>query len=314
MAFLIDFHTHFFSRTFFQALAKASPISDDPDASMERVANSAGLELPSESDDEHLQLWLREADRHGVSHFVSFASAPEEIPVLSKMAESAQGRLIPFAVIDPTAPDCSEQLDDLLESKKFRGAVLFPAMHNYSIDGPEAARIFRTLDKHRAVAVVHCGMLNVPLRDRFGLPRNYNLTLANPLHLISVADRYADVQFVIPHFGAGFFRETLMAGSQCERVYVDTSSSNTWREVQTTPLDLADVFDRTLGVFGSDRILFGTDSCVFPRGWRHDVFLAQREALGACGLTAAEKAKILGENAAHLLRIRSQSEAVQSPI
>ena len=74
------------------------------------------------------------------------------------------------------------------------------------------------------------------------------------------------------------------------------------------------VFERTLGVFDPRRVLFGTDSCVFPRGWRHEVFLSQREAMGACGLDAGEKAQVLGGNAAHVLRIRSQSEAVRSPV
>ncbi len=314
MASLIDFHTHFFSKSFFNALARASAFSDDPESAVKRVASAAGIEIPSQDNDEHLQKWLREMDRHGVSHAVSFASVPEEISVVAEAAERSEGRLIPFTVIDPTKADCSEKLDELLGSRGFRGAVMFPAMHRYAIDGPEADRVFRILNNHRATAVVHCGMLKVPLRDRFGLERNYDLNLANPLQLISVADKHADVSFVIPHFGAGFFRETLIAGAQCENVYVDTSSSNSWRATQPTKLQIADIFERALGVFGADRILFGTDSCVFPRGWRHDILLAQREALGACGLDSSEKAKVLGENAAHLLRIRSQSDAIRSPL
>ena len=314
MASLIDFHTHFFSRSFFLALAEASAFSDDPEAAVLRVANSAGLELPAEDDLEHLQKWTEQMDRHGVSHMVSFASVPQEIAVLAHVAEASEGRIVPFAITDPTRSDCAEKVDDLLTNKGFRGVVLFPAMHGYSLDGPEAAELFHTLDKHRATAVVHCGMLKVPLRDRFGLARNYDLTKANPLHLVSVADEHDAVRFVIPHFGGGFFRETLIAGSQCENIYVDTSSSNDWRKTQPHPLEMADIFERALGVFGTGRILFGTDSCVFPRGWRHDIFLTQREAMGACGLNGEEKAQVLGENAAHVLRIRSQSEAVRSPV
>ena len=33
---------------------------------------------------------------------------------------------------------------------------------------------------------------------------------------------------IIPHFGAGFFREALMAADQCPTIHLDTSSSNSW--------------------------------------------------------------------------------------
>src|SRR5206468_11927679 len=106
-----------------------------------------------------------------------------------------------------------------------RGGLFFPALHHYSIQGPEAAALFEVLDAHGAPAVVHCGLLRVPLRDRFGLPRQIDLARANPLDLIGPAERFGHVAFVIPHFGAGFLRETLLAGAQCANVYVDTSSS-----------------------------------------------------------------------------------------
>jgi hypothetical protein len=143
----------------------------------------------------------------------------------------------------------------------------------------------------------------MPLRERFGLPRQVDLTCANPLDLIGPAERFAHVPFVVPHFGAGFLRETLLAGAQCANVYVDTSSSHTWLKTEPAHLSLADVFERALAVFGPERILFGTDSSTFPRGWRRDLLLAQREALGACGVREEDRARILGMNAAQLLRI-----------
>jgi predicted TIM-barrel fold metal-dependent hydrolase len=113
------------------------------------------------------------------------------------------------------------------------------------------------------------------------------------------------VRFVIPHFGGGLLRETLMAGSLCENLWVDTSSSNGWLATQPAAMSLADVFERALGVFGPERILFGTDSSVFPRGWRQDLFSAQREALGACGIGEPARKRIMAENAAELLGLPS---------
>jgi uncharacterized protein len=53
---------------------------------------------------------------------------------------------------------------------------------------------------------------------------------------------------VIPHFGAGYFREALMVADLCPNVYLDTSSSNGWMRYQTEDLDLARVFRKALEV------------------------------------------------------------------
>src|SRR5688572_13888432 len=303
MPFLADFHTHFFSRTLFEALAAASPLSGSAAERLERVTRSLGLALPPADHGEHLARWQDEMERHGISHLVSFASAPEEEEVLAALVPGAEGRISFFAYADPRQPDAAARLAGLLENGKVRGPLFFPALHHYRLDSPEAARMFEVLDAHCAPAVVHCGLLRMPLRERFGLPLAVDLQLANPLDLVRPAEHFQRVTFVVPHFGAGFLRETLLAGAQCRNVYVDTSSSQAWLATEPAGLTLVDVFERTLAVFGPERILFGTDSSVFPRGWRRELLVAQREALGACGVREEDRARILGLNAAQLLRL-----------
>ena len=87
---------------------------------------------------------------------------------------------------------------------------------------------------------------------------------------------------IIPHFGAGLFREALMVADLCPNVLLDTSSSNGW--IRYHPgLTLADVFRRALDVVGPDRLLFGSDSSFFPRGWVKDVYAQQSAALDEVG-------------------------------
>ena len=301
MPALIDFHTHFFSRTLFEVLAAGSPLPGSQSERIERATRSLGLELPVRDPVEHMGRWLGELDRHGVAHMVSFASVPEEIPVLAEVAGMSRGRITPFAIVDPLRPGAVQRLAGLLEERAFRGALFFPAMHGFPVDGPEARDVFAVLAEFDAPAIVHCGILKMPLRDRFCIKQSFDISLANPLSLVGPAHRHSDVSFVIPHFGAGMFREALIAGAQCSNIFLDTSSSNDWIRTQPVKMTLADVFERALGVFGTDRILFGTDSSVFPRGWRRDLLLAQREALGACGVREEEQAKIFGGNAARLL-------------
>ena len=100
---------------------------------------------------------------------------------------------------------------------------------------------------------------------------------------------------IIPHFGAGFLREALMAADQCPTIHLDTSSSNGWTRFHAS-LSLEDVFRQTLLVMGPDRLLFGTDSSFFPRGWQQPVFDAQQGILESLGLSAEDRNKIVRQN------------------
>ncbi|MGH9662388.1 MAG: amidohydrolase family protein, partial [Bryobacteraceae bacterium] len=107
--------------------------------------------------------------------------------------------------------------------------------------------------------------------------------------------------FVVPHFGAGYFREALMLCDLCPNVVLDTSSTNSWKRYQTPEIDLAAVFRRALDVAGPGRLLFGSDSSFFPRGWHAAIFEAQSAALASLGAGAETAAAIFGGNLVRFL-------------
>jgi predicted TIM-barrel fold metal-dependent hydrolase len=297
----VDFHLHLFSRPYFEALAAQSPQEGTAGEKLARAAERARIELPSLDLASHVARWLAELDRHAVERACAFASAPEEVPALAEAARVSRGRLVPFALVNPKAPGAPERVRGLLQDDSFRGVLLFPALHHYDVAGPECAPLLKVLDELGAIAYVHCGLLVVKLRDLLGLPRMADPRFANPLSVIAAANANPRVRFVIPHFGAGFFRETLLAGAQCPNVLVDTSSSNSWIATQPAKLTLRDVFERALAVFGPERILFGTDSNVFPAGWRADRLSDQRAALASLGAEPQIVDGIFGGNARRLL-------------
>ena len=86
-----------------------------------------------------------------------------------------------------------------------------------------------------------------------------------------------------------------MAADLCPNLHVDTSSSNAWTKY-TPGLRLVDVFRQALAVLGPERILFGSDSSFFPRGWQHTVLDAQRAALDEIALDAESRAAIFAGN------------------
>jgi len=281
---VIDFHSHFFSRPFFETLAAQSPLPGTVESRLQAVADRTGIEIPPPGVRAHVDRWIAELDAAGVDHMVTFASVPEEAPAVAEAIRLASGRLSGCALLNPQADGALETLRGHFEERGFKGVLLFPAMHHFLLHDGGFGALLELLDENEAIVYVHCGVLVVKLRDLIGLPRPYDLFFANPLHVVPAANRAPRAKFVIPHFGAGFFRETLMAGAQCENIHVDTSSSNSWIRTQSHGMNLREVFARALEVFGEERVLFGTDSGTFPAGWRRDRLEEQRgivEDLGA---------------------------------
>ncbi|MEL6430778.1 MAG: amidohydrolase family protein [Planctomycetota bacterium] len=298
---IVDFHTHLFSRPFFDSIAQASPLPGTPKEKLARVAQQVGIELPDGDVDAHLARWTASLDANGVERVAGFASAPEEIPTVLDMAARSGGRVTPIAITNPAAAGAADRLRPLFEERGLRGVLLFPAVHHYALSSPAVKPVLDLLEEHHAVAYVHCGVLVVKLKDLLGLPRPYDLRYANPLEVIPAANDFPRVTFCIPHFGAGFFRETLLAGAQCRNVVTDTSSSNGWIKTQPRALELRDVLARSLDVFGTERVLFGTDSGTFPAGWRRDRFEQWTGVVDELGLSAEERAAFFAENAERTL-------------
>ena len=142
---------------------------------------------------------------------------------------------------------------------------------------------------------VHCGVLTVGVRKKLGLPSRFDLRLGDPLALARTALGFPQVPVIVPHFGAGFFREALMAADQCPTIHLDTSSSNSWIR-----------FDRarrsrrfSAGASPSSapsRLLFGTDSSFFPRGWQAGIYEEQQRIMNSLGVSVDDRAAIFGGN------------------
>jgi predicted TIM-barrel fold metal-dependent hydrolase len=138
-------------------------------------------------------------------------------------------------------------------------------------------------------------MLTVGVRKMLGLPSRFDLRLGDPLAVSRLALGYPGVPVIIPHFGAGYLREALMAAEQCPTIHLDTSSSNGWMRYHDG-LTLERVFRTALAVVGPSRLLFGTDSSFFPRGWQQGIYDEQQRVLSSLGVSDADKTAILGGN------------------
>ena len=110
-----------------------------------------------------------------------------------------------------------------------RVACLFPAMHHVPLTDPRVHRVVEAVAAQPGTAVfVHCGVLSVGVRKKLGLPSPFDLSLGDPLGITRLRSRFPRLPFIVPHFGAGMLRETMMAADACPNIHVDTSSSNSW--------------------------------------------------------------------------------------
>jgi predicted TIM-barrel fold metal-dependent hydrolase len=290
-----DAHIHFFSHGFFSLLARQKE-----GLTVEAMGPILGWEMPAEEPELLAARWVQELDRHGVAQAVLIASLPGDEASVIAAVKAFPGRFYGYFFLNPLAQDAVGRAEQAFEAG-MRGICLFPAMHGFSMHDERLRPVLELSAARGAVVFVHCGVLTVGVRKKLGLASPFDLRFSNPVDLHGIALRYPQVRFVIPHFGAGYFREALMVADLCPNVFLDTSSSNSWTRYQAPPLALRAVFERALEVAGPRRLLFGTDSSFFPRGWHRAIFDEQVEALEAIGVAAEDGRAIFGENLARLL-------------
>lgn len=288
---LSDAHCHFFSAGFFGALARQRGGGADA-ASLCRELQWDAPGTPEALADR----WARELDAHGVARSALIASVPGDEASVAAAVARHPWRFIGCFMLDPSAPDAPERARRALTDLGLRVMCLFPAMHHVPLHDDRTLRVVETAAAVPGAAVfVHCGVLSVGVRARLGLPSRFDLRLGDPLGVARLALAFSQVPFIIPHFGAGLFREALMAADACANVYLDTSSSNGW--IRYTPgLTLDAVFERALAVAGPARLLFGTDSSFFPRGWQRAIHEDQRAIVERLRVGEADAAGLFGGN------------------
>jgi hypothetical protein len=283
MKMLNDVHCHFFSTPFFAALggdAALAKLGWDPPGDAGALADR----------------WVAELDRAGVSRAALIASIPGDSASVAAAVRRHPQRFVGFFMVDPTQPDAAVTAAAAIDRSGLRTMCLFPAMHRFPVQDERAKRLFDVAAARPGTAVfVHCGVLSVGVRKKLGLPSPFDIRYGNPIDLHAVALAYPTVPIIVPHFGAGLFREALMLADLCPNVLLDTSSSNSWIKYQPG-LTLAAVFRQALAVAGADRLLFGTDSSFFPRGWVKDVYEQQSSALDELGVSMEVREKIFGGN------------------
>lgn len=252
--------------------------------------------------DEQADRWLAELDRHGIAR-VAFMTGGDN-DTLAKVVARHPERFVGFAHHNPFGPNAAGELERAVTELGLRGyKILAPGLER-PISERELYPIWEACERLGIPVLIHFGMMGAG----GGISWNGR---DNPGWLEQVARDFPTVDFVIPHFGIQYVKELLFLCWACENVYVDTSGSNQWTRWMPYPLTLDDLIRKFYETVGPDRILYGSDSSWFPRGYSIRYLQDQIRACRFMNMPHDALQKIFGGNAARLLGL--DLAAVEQP-
>lgn len=248
---------------------------------------------PPGDDDEMARRWAAEVERHHLVRVVFLTGGGNDR--LARLVRSCPDKFIGFAHHDPFGHDAAGALERAVTELGLRGYKIIAPLHSTPVDDAQLYPLWETAECLGIPVLIHFG----PLRYE-GIVAGPNVS---PLVLQGVARAFPTVPFVVPHFGCGYPRELLHLMWVCGNVYVDTSGSNEWMRWMPYDLDLKALFRKFLETAGPERIIFGTDSSWFPRGFAVRYLDEQLRACREIGVSEHALRLIFAGNAARLLGI-----------
>jgi hypothetical protein len=247
------------------------------------------------SDKEQAKRWIEDMDRKGLErvNFVMGGGNDNLAEIVSMYPERFTG----FAHHSPFSEDAAEELERAVTELGLKGYKVIGSGQSKPIDSEEAYPVWETAEKLGIPVLIHFGVLGG------GGGPSRELRNLNPLTFWKVCSDFPTLKVVVPHFGACYWRELLQLCWQCPNVYVDTSGSNQWIRWMPYDLSIKDLFKKAYETIGDERLIFGTDSSYFPRGFAVEYLREQLKACYDLGFPEDSIHRIFHENAMELLRL-----------
>lgn len=264
---VIDGHAHFITYN------TVKEWFSDPERlrqAQERVAYRTDMtefNIPDEPWDTG-EMWIQELDKYGITA-IGMMVGPESREEFLETRKRYPRRFMGYANVNPADENAVEVVKNA-GSDGFQGIKLYPSSWDFHVYDKRVYPIYEEALRQNLLVILHFGIT---------IGTQANLRFGNPLDVQKPAQDFPDLNFMIAHFGAGFFREILMLFYQTNNVVVDSSGSNSWMQYLPYDLTITKIYEKALRAGGSCRIVFGTDSSFFPRGFRFNVLQEQYNAV-----------------------------------
>lgn len=177
-------------------------------------------------------------------------------------------RILPYAFINPKAPDAHEEIDLCLGERGFKAVKFHSWKHGYYADNtPQLDEILTHIEKYGVHVQTHVG----------------TSPLSTPFVWMRLAKKHPNINFLFTHMGCREFGYSVIeAVRDIPNIYLETSV------IYDT-----DVLLKVKECVGAKRIVFGTD-------WPYKSVECEIEKIYQMGFTDEELEYVFHKNAAHL--------------
>ena len=301
---IIDFHAHF------PVAFTAAPGRKEPHPLLAEYARDRGVRMrkehatlppePAAKTDEEIgayaERWAAEIEHHRLRRVVFVTARDNDL--LSRLVARYPDNFAGLAH-HPLEPGAEVELKRAVDELGLLGYKLLAPLTNHPFEDPRLRPVWEFCAERELPVLIHFGFLG----RGGGVVHHPRMS---PLTLYEVARDFPEIPFVIPHFGAGYWQELLALCWSLPNIYVDSSGSNQWVQWMPYKLTLEDLFAKAYETIGPDRILFGSDSSYFPRGFVLRYLQDQLRICYQLNFSEMDIRAIFGGNAARLLGLEAE--------
>lgn len=277
---VIDAHSHYFTANTLRSWLQRGRTMESFTNRTSSRTDMKSIELPG-TDWDTAKKWVDELDKYGIQA-MGVMVGDEAYDEFLDTTNKFPGRFLGYRNINPSDADAVQKLEQAAKAG-FYGIKLYPSSwKGMKVYDEEVYPIYEACLKHGLLVFLHFGIT---------IGGQADLRNGNPIDIQVPSRDFPELVFIIAHFGAGWFREVLLMQYQADNVYMDSSGSNSWMKYLPYDIDLKQIFKKAITTGGSHKVLFGTDSTFFPRGWRINILEAQYTAckkLEADGIISEE--------------------------
>ncbi|MBQ7476684.1 MAG: amidohydrolase family protein [Selenomonadaceae bacterium] len=227
------------------------------------------------------------------------ATKPEQVTKINDNAAQINEKffdegIISFAGIHPNFENFSGELSRI-KNFGFKGIKVHPVYQDTNLDDKNFLRIFYRAAELDLIVVTHAGL-------DIGYP---NVVKCTPKMARHVIEEIGEFNFILAHMGGWKSWDEVLTELADVKIFMDTAFSTEkipaqndgYHKAEDLPLLDAEKFSEFVKVFGSDKIIFGTDSPWTSQG-------KSIEFIKNLPISDADKNKILHDNAAKLLQLK----------
>ncbi|MGY5876566.1 MAG: amidohydrolase family protein [Candidatus Thorarchaeota archaeon] len=264
---VIDSHAHFVTYNQVKEWFSDESRIEEMKARVAYQTDMVEFKLPDEPWDTG-KMWIDELDKYGIEA-IGMMIGEHSWDEFNDARKRWPGRFLGYANVDP-ALDHAVDLVKRAGRDDLQGIKLYPSSWEFPVYDERVYPIYEEARKQNLLVILHFGIT---------IGTQANLRFGNPLDIQKPAHDFPELNFMIAHFGAGFFREVLMLFYQTANVVVDSSGSNMWLKYLPYDLTITKIYEKALRAGAACRIVFGTDSSFFPRGFRMNILQEQYDAV-----------------------------------